>query len=196
MNSSPYSPPNQASEATNSRRAFLKRAFTLLLGGIATLFPVGAGFTLLLDPLRRAKTRATNGPGRWVRVTQLEAVPPNGIPQRFPVIAQRTDVWNKYKNMPIGAVYLRRTGPNHVHVSALNVICPHAGCFVDFHKDKKLFICPCHDSSFALDGEINDPNSPSPRPMDGLEVEVRGKGEVWVNFKNFQSGIPKKVATA
>ena len=69
-----------------------------------------------------------------------------------------------------GAVYLRRRGDS---IAALNVVCPHAGCFVNVAADRSSFLCPCHKSSFDLDGAVNDPASPSPRDMDALEVEVR-----------------------
>jgi Rieske Fe-S protein len=55
------------------------------------------------------------------------------------------------------------------------------------------FSCPCHDSAFALDGEVSDPDSPSPRAMDELEVEIRNEDEVWVRFQNFLPGREEKV---
>ena len=64
------------------------------------------------------------------RVTTLDSIPNDGLPRKFPIIASRTDAWNKFPDAPIGAIYLRRTGEKKVE--ALNVVCPHAGCFVDF----------------------------------------------------------------
>ena len=106
-------------------------------------------------------------------------------------MAGRVDAWNKYPNAPIGAIYLRRTGDGQVE--ALNVVCPHAGCFIDFLSGEKKFYCPCHNSRFGLDGAIADRKSPSPRGMDSLEVEVRNGTEVWVKFQNFQTGHSEKV---
>jgi Rieske Fe-S protein len=80
-------------------------------------------------------------------------------------------------------------------VEALNVVCPHAGCFVDFHADKKGFYCPCHNSLFHMDGKIGDPKSPSPRGLDTLSVEVRDN-EVWVEFQNFRTGTAHKIPMA
>ena len=91
----------------------------------------------------------------------------------------------------MGAVYLRRTGSD---VSALNVVCPHAGCFVGLTDDRSRFGCPCHKSSFDLNGAVNDPSSPSPRDMDVLAVEVRNGDEVWVRFQNFLPGRHDKTA--
>ncbi len=167
------------------RRSFLKEALIMAIGGVAALVPVCAGLAVLLDPLRR-KGGAVNN----IRVTSLEALPKDGTPRKFPILAGRTDAWNRYPDAPIGAVYLRRTADGKVQ--ALNVVCPHAGCFVDFRENTKSFFCPCHNSSFSVDGRIEDPKSPSPRAMDELQVEVKG-AEVWVRFQNFRTGHAQKI---
>lgn len=167
------------------RRSFLARAGAIVVGAFAGLIPVGAGAAALLDPLRRG-SRDTG----MVRVTRLSALPPDGSPKKFTVQADRTDAWSTYADTPIGAVYLRRTNDE---VIALNVVCPHAGCFVRHMADEGRFACPCHNSSFDLDGEVNNTSSPSPRAMDALAVEVRNGDEIWVRFQNFLPGREEKV---
>ncbi|HVY70044.1 MAG TPA: Rieske (2Fe-2S) protein, partial [Verrucomicrobiae bacterium] len=103
----------------------------------------------------------------------------------------RQDAWNKFTNVPVGAVYLRRVGEKTVE--AFNVVCPHAGCFVDFMPERKSYLCPCHNSTFGLDGKIQDAKSPSPRGLDSLEVELRDGGEIWVRFQNYQAGHHEKI---
>lgn len=154
------------------------------MGGVAALIPFLAGVRTLLHPLRRDTSESG-----MVRVTSLQVLPSDGAPQRFTVRADRTDAWNTYADQPVGAVYLRRVGDQ---VSAFNVVCPHAGCFVGVAEDGSRFECPCHKSSFTLDGQIDDPSSPSPRGMDSLEVEVRNGDELWVRFQNFQPGREEK----
>lgn len=171
------------------RRDFIKKTCAVCLGAAGVIIPVGAGLTVLLDPLRR-KAAA----GEKMMVTTLEALPEDGTPQKFAIMADRVDAWTKFPNAPVGAIYLRRTGEKSVE--ALNVVCPHAGCFVDFRSDQRDFYCPCHNSSFAIDGNIADPKSPSPRGLDALEVEVRNESEVWVRFQNFQTGHSEKVPVA
>jgi Rieske Fe-S protein len=124
-----------------------------------------------------------------VRVTRLGAVPESGVPKKFTIATDRVDAWSTYQSTPSGAVYLRRTEDG---IAALNVVCPHAGCFVALMPDNSRFGCPCHKSSFDLDGVINDPSSPSPRDMDALEVEVRNGDEVWVRFQNYLAGRSEK----
>lgn len=167
------------------RREFFKKAATVFFGAAAILAPVGAAISVLLDPLRRnAKS------GSFVRVASVNAVPNDGVPRKFAIVADRTDAWNKYPNTPVGAVYLRRSKDNQIE--ALNVVCPHAGGFVDYSAQSKCFLCPLHNSEFALDGSIRDPKSPSPRPMDTLKVEVRD-GQIWVAFQNFRAGTREKI---
>ncbi len=168
------------------RREFCKKVCAACLGGVITAVPVAAGVTVFLDPLRRQS--ASRGA---ILVTTLDALPPDGIPRKFSVLSSRVDAWNKFSEVPIGAVYLRR--PNESDVQALNVVCPHAGCFVDFLPGRMIFQCPCHKATYTLDGKIATPTSPAPRPMDSLAVELRNQKEVWVKFQNFEAGHAEKI---
>lgn len=168
------------------RRSFLARTAAIVIGGLITLVPPAAGLLVFFDPLRR-KTDA----GKAVLVTSLASLPENGEPRKFSVLATRVDAWNRTPNVPVGAVYLQRLGNGGVR--AFNVVCPHAGCFVDYRSGQREYLCPCHNSSFALDGRVLDPKSPSPRGLDELPVEVRNGGEIWVTFQNFRPGVKDKV---
>jgi len=168
------------------RRGFLKRAAAGVLGFLSILGPIGAAIAVLIDPARRKGGGPLN-----VQVTTLTSLPEDGIPRKFPVIASRVDAWNRSAATPIGAVYLRRVPGKPVE--ALNVVCPHAGCFVDYVQDRNSYLCPCHNSTFDLSGTVNDPRSPSPRALDQLAVEIRNDNEVWVKFQNYQAGVAHKI---
>jgi menaquinol-cytochrome c reductase iron-sulfur subunit len=168
------------------RRSFITRAAAAVLGGIAALFPFAVGLFTFADPLRR---RATGEGDGFIRIAPLSAVPDDGTPQQFAVVADRVDAWNRLPNEAIGVVYLVRK-PDQETPTAFNAICPHAGCFVTHSANRNLFQCPCHNSAFALDGSIIQP-SPSPRVMDKLECAIREAGgdkEVWVKFQNYLAG--------
>lgn len=162
------------------RRNFLASMSAIAVGTLAALVPIATGAAAMLDPLRRGRRDSD-----MILVARLNAIPEGGDPKKFTVNADQTDAWTTRTNTPIGAVYLRRTDEG---LRALNVVCPHAGCFVGLMPDKSRFGCPCHKSSFDLNGAINDAASPSPRDMDELEVEVRNGDEVWVRFQNFLPG--------
>jgi len=170
------------------RREFFKKVLAGGIGGVLMAPPLAAGVAVLCDPLRRAGVA-----GQWVRVTSLKALPEDGLPVKFPVIGRRVDAWTQSAAKVIGAVYLRRLADRKVE--AFNVVCPHLGCFVDFvpnFRGKPRFVCPCHDSTFALNGAIDDPTSPARRGLDTLAVDLRD-GEVWVQFENFRAGVSEKI---
>ena len=172
-----------------ARRGFFKKISATLIGALVALVPVGAGLSVLFDPLRR-KAKA----GDFLLVTSLGALPEDGLPRKFSVIASHSDAWNRIPQVPVGAVYLMRKAGNKVN--AFNVVCPHLGCFVDYVAARKDFVCPCHNSTFALDGGISDPKSPSERGLDELPVEIREGSEIWVKFQNFRPGGKTKIPLA
>lgn len=168
------------------RREFLKGAATVGIGGLLALPPGVAGLKVFLDPLARAPASPT------IPIASLEALPADGRPARFTVLADRTDAWNHSSGVPIGSVYLRRIGSDKVQ--AFNASCPHLGCLVQPAADG-AFVCPCHDSRFTADGQIDRSRGgkiPSPRGMDVLEANVEGD-VVRVRFQNFRAGIPEKI---
>jgi menaquinol-cytochrome c reductase iron-sulfur subunit len=176
----------------NDRRGFLARALTVVLAGVGLLVPAVTGLVAFLNPLGQ-KSQA----GRLLRVTSLDVLPKDGTPRRFPVIADRTDAWNHFPSEPVGAVFLRRTGDPKNPVEALQVVCPHMGCFIEYRKTREggKFFCPCHGASFDLRGNRLEKPSQSPRPMDILEVDQQRlqSGEVWVKYRNFKIGTSEPV---
>jgi menaquinol-cytochrome c reductase iron-sulfur subunit len=173
----------------HGRRGFLAKMTGIIAASAALFTPAAVGIVAFLNPLRQ-KTRA----GGYIRVANMEALPEDGSPQKFPVIADRTDAWNFFPNVPVGAVYLRRAGKDLVE--ALQVVCPHAGCsiMVEPAGEVKKYYCPCHAASFDLAGKRLDADSPSPRNMDSLDVEIRNN-EVWVKFQNYRTGTANKIAS-
>lgn len=161
------------------RRGFVK-FLCIVIGGIVSAVPFGAGIWAYLNPLTREKEGGGDG---FIKITTLDAIPANGTPAKFSVIADKEDAWNKFKNISVGAIYLLKEGGK---VKALHTVCPHLGCFIDYRSSKNDFFCPCHNSNFKLDGSIV--SGVSPRPMDPLKIEIRNKEEVWVKFQNFQPG--------
>lgn len=179
----------QSKRAPAGRRGFLKGVSAVLLGAGALLTAPLAGLRAWLHPLRRSETPAD---GRWILVARLSALPDDNVPRRFPAVADHVNAWTRMPQQTVGAVYLRRS-PGDATVQAFNVVCPHAGCLVDYAPEQKGFLCPCHDSRFTLDGRLENPGSPSPRGLDSLDTEVRQGEEVWVRFQNFRAGTQEKL---
>ena len=180
------------------RRNFVFEAATAVIGLAVGIVPFAAGLLSFLDPLLRKNkvpskhaSKRSGGEPEMVRICSLGALTTDGPPQRFPVITDQFDGWNFMPQQPIGSVYLQRTGEDKVRV--FNTTCPHAGCSVSC--DGQGYHCPCHNSSFELDGSKRKSDSgrenPSPRALDTLEHLIKS-GDVWAHFENFYPGREEK----
>jgi menaquinol-cytochrome c reductase iron-sulfur subunit len=180
--------PKPAPPTVPPRRGFFGKALAVGIGTLVGVVPLASGLAVFLDPLRRR-----SGLHEPIRVATLDALPDDGMPRLFPVIADRDDAWTRYTNEPVGAVYLRRL-PGTETVQAFNATCPHAGCFVAFKPERKQFQCPCHTSAFEPDGQRVMP-CVAPRGLDELKCEIvihEKERDVLVYYVNYYSGIAEK----
>jgi menaquinol-cytochrome c reductase iron-sulfur subunit len=184
--------------SAESRRTFMTSAAAVAAGGVVAATPVVVGVATFLSPLGKTSETAK------VRVALLEQVPDDGQPRFFPVVADRVDAWTRYAAQRIGAVYLVREKGAATPI-AFTAKCPHAGCFIGYMPGDDLFKCPCHTSSFQLDGSrARGDKEVSPRDMDRLTVEIRKAkseagtevDEVWIEFADFQTGRKEQVRSA
>ncbi|NET01800.1 MAG: Rieske (2Fe-2S) protein [Sphaerospermopsis sp. SIO1G2] len=53
----------------------------------------------------------------------------------------------------LGAVLVIGTSKSK-ELIAVNPICPHLGCFVDWEAEENIFLCPCHASEFTTEGKV------------------------------------------
>ena len=61
---------------------------------------------------------------------------------------------------------------------ALSLRCTHLGCSIEWEEDKKRFICPCHSSAFAMNGDVQNP--PAPKALDYYPIIIE-KGIIKVD---------------
>lgn len=177
---------DEIDESPPPRRSFLRKLSAGVLGLIAVGGPLATGLAAFFTPLGRKAKKAD-----FINVTPLDALPDDGMPHRFEVLADKGNAWTMERNVPIGSVYLKRTGTK---VIAWNTTCPHLGCAVDALADGS-FICPCHNSKFAPDGALGA-GSVSPRGLDTLEVDeaALANGQVRVRYQNFVASTHQKIA--
>ena len=200
------------------RRKFIQGA-SCAIGAAVGLVPTGAAVRVVLAPIGRQREESGGG---FVKLTHVDDQPP-GVPVKFTIMADKTDKWSRYTDVPIGAVHLLREGlgeqeteddaceeasgtPEETEpppapemkaapkVTAFSTICPHLGCFVDYRSAEKDFYCPCHNSKFDLSGKAL--NKTPPRPMDELDIDqdkLRATGEVWVNYVRFKTNTDQKI---
>lgn len=171
------------------RRSFLKFV-TVALGG---LFGAALGVPIvafLVDALNR-KERET-GFKTVARLNELTV----GVPKQVVITDTRRDAWTLHPNELIGRVWLVRE--NEKDVKAFTSICPHLGCSINYAGgEQKLFICPCHNGTFNIEGQkvdIPGMKNPAPRGMDALPLQLvadpanKDDQLVQVEYKKFPPG--------
>ncbi len=67
-----------------------------------------------------------------------------------------------------GAWVVNKDGKEFV---AFDPRCTHLNCSYYWDKQEQLFVCPCHDGLFDIDGNVI--GGPPPRPLDRLEVTIK-----------------------
>ena len=178
------------------RRSFIVRFAAAVTGTLVALFPFAAGWGVITNPLRRSRGATAGGDPdstKFARVCPLDALPADGLPREFAVVADASDAWTHTAGQRIGAVFLTRSSKAPDEVTAFTATCPHLGCAVEFDATKKEYECPCHKSGFAIDGQKLF--GPSRRGLDSLPVKLADKSgakEVLVQFERFKGGIAAK----
>ena len=140
--------------------------FSIALGGAIIAVPTVVGLRVVLNPLF-----GDGSGGILARLTTLDSLTVGGPPQAFKVVADKSDAWTTYKDLPLGLVYVQRIAEQDVLVFSAS--CPHAGCAVEYRNEGVRgphYFCPCHESSFSTDGSLAPDNTQAKRGLDTLEV--------------------------
>ena len=165
--------------SATTRRDFFK----LVTGSLACLWGAVFGIPLigsLVGPaLRRKKSH-------WAKVARVEA-----LPREQPVDLTFADLTEDgyLQVTELHSVWAVKRSLSEVTV--FSPICPHLGCQYNWQPQSKQFVCPCHNSVFALDGAVLA--GPAPRPLDTLSKKIRN-GELFVEWERFKLGIPEKIS--
>ncbi|HEV3255961.1 MAG TPA: ubiquinol-cytochrome c reductase iron-sulfur subunit [Gemmataceae bacterium] len=174
-----------SSSGPNRRRFldFLTKAVLAVIGLCLTI----PGVAYFWAPLRR-KGGGADGPGPdFLPVGPLSDSLVGQWSLRS-VEVVRADGWKKSRVRH--AVWVRRQGEGESGITVLSSICPHLGCPVNWHPDRKEFMCPCHGGVFHADGR--QVGGPPPRSMDSLDFEVRA-GQLWVRWQDFKIGTGERI---
>jgi menaquinol-cytochrome c reductase iron-sulfur subunit len=170
----PASPPD-------GRRTFLKVGVGAIGAGLAAVV-VAPALKAILWPL---SADITSGGGDFVVVGDRSQF--GKEPVKVDIYADRTDAWNRTRNVKIGSAWVVEKDGELI---AFSSSCPHLGCAVDWAADAGKFKCPCHRSAFGVDGSHEE--GPSPRPLDTLELEQRDQ-LIAIRFQRFKQGSEDKV---
>jgi menaquinol-cytochrome c reductase iron-sulfur subunit len=131
-----------------------------LWGIITAAFAVPAGIYLLLPPKQKKA-------GQWVDAADVSQLPPN-VPEEIVFRRNRVDGWKITSEK--STAWVVKTSGNGVVAFAPQ--CTHLGCAYHWDEEHKYFLCPCHTSTFDLQGRVL--GGPAPRPLDRYETKIEG----------------------
>lgn len=145
-------------ERAGTRRRFCELWIYSLWTAIASALGAPAAAYLLAPP------RATRE-SDWVeagKLAQLET----GVPEQLVFRRNRVDGWKVASEK--ASAWVVKKGNNEVVAFAPQ--CTHLGCGYNWDDQEQRFLCPCHWSTFSIDGEVL--SGPAPRPLDRYLVKV------------------------
>lgn len=65
-------------------------------------------------------------------------------------------------------------------ISVYSAVCSHLGCLVNYYREKKEFVCPCHGGRYDLTGK--NIAGPPPAPLTRLPVKIEA-GTIYVGMR-------------
>jgi len=153
-----------------SRNDFVKAT----VGVLGTIMGVAVGLPaigyIISPALKPQESEA------WIPAGPIENYP-IGVPTLFTFTRTKINGWERTTNS-YGA-YVVRISEAESEISAYSNTCTHLSCRVSWKEEVKEYICPCHDASFAINGEVI--SGPPPRPLDEYETKVE-EGILSIHF--------------
>ncbi|MCK5455935.1 MAG: Rieske (2Fe-2S) protein [Melioribacteraceae bacterium] len=120
-----------------SRRSFLNKIW-IGIGAIASIEVLGISINFLFHSSKKEKKDLSS----FVVAGLVEDFKPNSV-----------------TSFRSGKFYLSRLQDGGF--IAMSLKCTHLGCSVGWNESKNKFICPCHSSSFEINGNVISPPAPS-----------------------------------
>jgi menaquinol-cytochrome c reductase iron-sulfur subunit len=161
-----------------SRRGFLGWAAGVL-AGLGTLF---VGVPLVGSVVASGQTATREGFVAVGDVTGVKA----GVPTAFPFVDQVRDAYIQ-ERVPRMVWAVKRAGGEVVTYSP---VCPHLGCEYFWDPGSSKFVCPCHDSTWNVEGQRL--SGPTPRNLDALPSQVKD-GMLLVRWEQFRTGTAEQI---
>jgi menaquinol-cytochrome c reductase iron-sulfur subunit len=144
-----------------NRRRFHASVIYGLWAVITGALTLPAAIYLIVPPKSR-KSQAT-----WIEAGDISQLKP-GVPEEVVFRRNRLDGWKVTSEKSTAWVIKKTEG----EVVAFTPQCTHLGCAYSYDDQHKEFLCPCHTSTFGLDGKVL--TGPAPRALDRYEVKLAG----------------------
>ena len=100
----------------------------------------------------------------WLVLGPIADLKP-GKPHGFPY-SRIKDGWTETNQTGV-AYAVTHDGAN---VKVFSDICTHLQCRVTWKEDRKIFLSPCHDGIFSVDGKVI--SGPPPHPLDQFQTKI------------------------
>jgi len=149
---------NQETPQSTTRRSFYSAVIAGLGTVIGAALAVPAAAYLLFKPKSDRKAQ-------WVDAAELNSLQV-GKPEEVVFRRSRVDGW-RVVNEKATAWVVRTDQQN---VVAYSPSCTHLGCAYHWDDAAKNFLCPCHTSTFSVEGKVL--SGPAPRPLDRFVTRV------------------------
>lgn len=146
-----------------------RREFTNFvgLGFLATSLPVAIA---ACSPSETASEPATDDTAAPAVEEVDSSIQEDGFAALGTVSELDSEGYLASKSFIAGPVIVIRDPANAQSVIALNSMCTHQGCSVEWQEGE--FACPCHGSKFTAEGEVAE--GPANEPLGSYEVKVDG----------------------
>jgi menaquinol-cytochrome c reductase iron-sulfur subunit len=154
-----------ADDLSPTRRSFYIGFINGAMGLIGLALAAPAAIYLLFPPKVRKEAE-------WVETADLSTIPA-GAPTEISFVRKRVDGWKVTTEKATAWVVKK---PDN-EVVAFAPQCTHLGCAYHWDDSSHIFLCPCHTSSFSIDGQVL--GGPAPRPLDRYMTKIQdGKLEI------------------
>ena len=142
------------------RRNFFVAAIYGMWALISAAFTLPALAYLFLPPkLKRQEN--------WTDAADIVGITA-GTPVEISFRRNRVDGWKITSEKSTAWVVKQTDGS----ILAFGPQCTHLGCAYHWDEDRHEFLCPCHNSLFAMDGKVI--SGPAPRPLDRYATRIEG----------------------
>lgn len=133
--------------------------------GLWTVISAALGIPALIYLFFPPKARKDE---EWVEAGDVTKLAPDS-PVEMVFRRNRVDGWKVLSEK--GTAWVVKHSDNSV--TAFGPQCTHLGCAYHWDDRKDQFLCPCHNSLFAMDGKVI--SGPAPRPLDRYATKLQGR---------------------
>lgn len=125
------------------------------VGGLATSLPLAIAACSPKSPESKSVSSRTDGFQSVGTVTEFK---------------QKGQILNKQSS--VGPLLVVGNPSDPKTVAAVNPVCTHRGCTVEWKTDQKSFVCPCHDATFSAEGKVL--KGPAEKPLPTYLAKIEG----------------------